>query len=101
MNRIIVLVGRVLANAPGDLVSIPGRIIPKTLKMILDTSLLNTLHYKVRITSKVEQSRERNSTLPYTFLGVVAIEKEAFRSPSKKVANFTYSLILYGQRKFI
>ena len=29
--------------------SIPGCIIPKTLKMVLDTTLLNTQHYKVRI----------------------------------------------------
>ena len=36
------LVGRVFANGPGDLDSIPGRVIPKTLKMVLDTSLLNT-----------------------------------------------------------
>ena len=33
---------RVFANGPGDLGSIPGRVIPKTLKMVLDTSLLNT-----------------------------------------------------------
>ena len=33
---------RVFANGPGDLGSIPGCIIPKTLKMALDTSLLNT-----------------------------------------------------------
>ena len=32
---------RVFANGPGDLGSIPGRVIPKTLKMILDTTLLN------------------------------------------------------------
>ena len=36
------LVGRVFANGLGDLGSIPGRVIPKTLKMVLDTSLLNT-----------------------------------------------------------
>ena len=36
------IVGRVFANGPGDLGSIPGRIIPKTLKLVLDTSLLNT-----------------------------------------------------------
>ena len=48
---------RVFANDPGDLGSIPGRVIPKTLKMVLDTSLLNTRQYKVRIESKVEQSR--------------------------------------------
>ena len=37
-------------------------------KMVLDASLLNTQHYKVRIKGKVEQSRERISTLPYTLV---------------------------------
>ena len=46
------------ANGPGDLGSIPGRVIPKTQKMVLDASLLNIQHYKVRIKGKVEQSRE-------------------------------------------
>ena len=55
--------GRVFANGPGDLGSIPGRVIPNTLKMVLDTSLLNTLQYKVRIEGEVEQSRERSSVL--------------------------------------
>ena len=59
-------VGRVFANDLGDLGSIPGHIIPNTLKMVLDTSLLNTQQYKVHIEGKVEQSRERSSTLPYT-----------------------------------
>ena len=55
---------RVFTNGPGDLGSIPGRVIPKTQKMVLDASLLNTQHYKVRIKGKVEQSRERSSALP-------------------------------------
>ena len=55
----------VFANGPGDLCSIPGRVIPKTLKMVLDTSLLNTQQYKVRIKGKVEQFREWSYTLPY------------------------------------
>ena len=42
-DRFIHLVYRVLDNGPGDLGSIP-----KTLKMVLDTSLLNTQQYKVR-----------------------------------------------------
>ena len=62
---LIDLVGRVFANGPGDLGSIPGRVLPKTLKMVLDTSLLNTQQYKVHIKGKVEQSRERSSALPY------------------------------------
>ena len=69
-------------TSPGNLGSIPGHIVPKTLKMVLDTSLFNTQWYKVHIKRKVEQSRERSNTLPYTFK--VAIEKGAFRSPSTK-----------------
>ena len=42
----------------------PGQVILKTQKMVLDAALLNTQHYKVRIKGKVEQSRERSSTLP-------------------------------------
>ena len=38
---------RVFANGPGDLGSKPGRVIPKTQKMVLDASLLYTQHYKV------------------------------------------------------
>ena len=62
----IVLVGRVFTNGLGDLGSIPGHVISKTLKMVLDTSLLDTQQYKVCIKGKVEQSRERSSALPYT-----------------------------------
>ena len=50
----------------GDLGSIPGCVIPKTLKMVLDTCLLNTQQYKVRIEGKVEQSGERSSALHST-----------------------------------
>ena len=48
----------VFANCQGDLGSIPGRVKPKTQKMLLDAALLNTLHYKVGIKGKVEPSRE-------------------------------------------
>ena len=51
---------RVFANGPGD--------IPKTQKMVLDASLLNTQHYEVRIKGKVEQSKEWSSALPYTLV---------------------------------
>ena len=78
--------GRVFANGPGDLGSIPGRVIPKILKMVLDISLLNTQQYKIGIKGKVEQSSERSSAL-----GVVAIEKGAFGSLSTTITNITYS----------
>ena len=32
------LVGKVFSNGPRDLGSIPGHVIPKTLKIVLDTS---------------------------------------------------------------
>ena len=60
------MVGRVFASGLRDLCSIPGRVIPKTLKMVLDTSLLNTQQYKVRVKGKVEQSKERSNALPNT-----------------------------------
>ena len=83
---------RVFAYGPGDLGSIPDWVIPKTLKMVLDASLLNTQHYKVRIKGKVEKSRERSSAL-----GVVAIKKVAFGSPSTMVDNFTNLSVTAGE----
>ena len=43
---LIGLVGRVFANGPEDRGSIPNRVIPKTLKIVLDISLLNIQQYK-------------------------------------------------------
>ena len=57
-------VGRVFANGPGDRGSITGCLIPKNLKMVLDSSLLNTQQYKVRIKGKVEESWERLAPSP-------------------------------------
>ena len=53
-------------NGAGDWGSIPGRVIPKTQKMVLDAALLNIQHDEVSIKGKVQQSRERSGTLPYT-----------------------------------
>ena len=72
---------RVFANGPGDLGSIPGRVIPKTLKMVLDTSLLNTQQYKVRIKGKSGAILGKEYRPPL-HLGVVAIEKGTFWSPT-------------------
>ena len=44
--RGLLLLGIVFVNSPGDLGSIPGQVIPKTSKMVLDISLLNTQQYK-------------------------------------------------------
>ena len=67
-NQAIGLMSKVFADRLGDQFSIPGRVILKTRKMVLDAVLLNTQHYKVRIKGKEEQSREWNSALPYTWV---------------------------------
>ena len=59
---------------------------------ITPCTLLYTQYYKVRIKSKVEQSRERSSA-PLRF-GVVAIEKGIFELPSTMVAYFLLLLIV-------
>ena len=59
---------RVFTNGLRDLGSIPGWVIPKIKKMVLEVSLLNTQHYKVWIKAKVEQFRERSSALLYTLV---------------------------------
>ena len=70
-------------------------------KMILDAPLLNTQQCKVGIKGKVEQSRERNSILPYTN-GVVAIEKEAFGSPQlRSPILLTYFFYFFGYFRLI
>ena len=55
---------RMFINGPGDRDSIPDQLILKTQKMVLDTSLLNTQHYKVRIKSKLEQSKNGAAPFP-------------------------------------
>ena len=53
---------RWFANGPGDLGSIPGSVIRKTLKMALDTPLINTQQYKVR--TKVKWSNPGKGVAP-------------------------------------
>ena len=57
---------RVFTNVLGDRTSIPDRVMPKTQKILLNTSLLNPQLFKVRVKGKVDQSRERSSTFLYT-----------------------------------
>ena len=60
------IVVRVFANGPGDLGSLLGRVITKTQKIVLNATLPNTQHDKVRIKGKVRQSSERSCALRYT-----------------------------------
>ena len=73
------LMGIIFANGPEDRGSIPGHVIPKTQKMVLDAALLNTQHYKVQIKGIVKQSRKVVALPPH--LGVVVIEQGDFGHP--------------------
>ena len=59
---------RVFTNGLGDRGSVPGHVIPKIQKMVLDATLLCTQHYKIRIKGKLEQSRQWSSALLYTLV---------------------------------
>ena len=61
------LMSRVFANGPGDRGSIPGWVISKTQKMVLDAALLNTQHYKVRL----KWSNPVNGVVPSLHLRVL------------------------------
>ena len=74
------------ANGLGDQGSILGWVIPKTKKIVLDVALISAQHYKVRM----------KSSGVILHLGVVAIEKGAFRPPSIQVANL--ELVSWNQR---
>ena len=56
--QVIGLMSRVFPNSPED----PGLVIPKIQKMLLDATLLNTQHYKVRI--KVKWSNPGKGVVP-------------------------------------
>ena len=79
---------RVFANSLGDEGSIPGRVMPKTQKMVLDAALLSPQHYTVRI--KGSGAIQRMELLPPLQHGIVTIEKGTFGSLSAMVANFTF-----------
>ena len=75
---------RMFANGPGDHGAIHGRVIPKTQKAVLDSFLL----YKVHIKGKWSKwSNPGIEEMPSLYLGVVAIEKGAFRSPWRRSTN--------------
>ena len=62
----------IFANGSGDWDSIPGRVLPKTQKIVLDAAFLSTQHYKVKIKGKVEiQGKELRPPLHF---GVVAVK---------------------------
>ena len=64
-NWFIDLDDRLFANEQGDRSSIPGRVIPKTQKIALDASLINTQHVsRVKWNSPRIQGKELSSPTP-------------------------------------
>ena len=86
LNRAIGLMSRVFANGLGDRGSIPGWVIPKTQNMVFDASLLSIIRYG----SRVKWINPGKGAVPFLHLGVVAIEKGTFWSPSTKGDNLLY-----------
>ena len=68
---------KVFVNDSGDRRSIPGRVIPKTQKIVFDASLLNTLHYKIC----GKWSTAGKDIVPSLYFGVVALDERAFGLP--------------------
>ena len=90
LNEAIGLIGRVLVNGLMRLGSIPGHVIPKTQKIVLDAALLNTWNYKVRA-KWINPGKE---VAPSATPRCSSYWKESLRvTPSTKVANFTYMLL--------
>ena len=67
----IVIMVRVFVSGSRDRSSLLGRVIPKTQKMILDFSLLNTKHYKVRVMGN--WNNPGKGVVPFPNFDVVAI----------------------------
>ena len=61
-NWLIHIVGRVFFNGPGERGSIPGGVLPKIPKMVLDACLLNSQQHKAWIKGNAVQSNERSSS---------------------------------------
>ena len=59
---------RMFTKGSREWILITHQIIPKTQKLVLNTSLLDTLHYKVCIKDKMDQFREKSCPHPYTFV---------------------------------
>ena len=83
--------GRMFANRPGDRGSIPGCVIPKTKKIVLNVTLLKTQHFKVQIKGKVEAflGKELHHRLLF---GVSANEKGVIGLLSTTITNFIFYL---------
>ena len=92
-----ILMIRVFANGPGDLGSIPGWVIPKTQKMVLDAFLL-----KLSITrygSKVKRSNPGKGILPSSTPWCSSYRKESFRVTLNYDWQLNFTFYLWSNSK--
>ena len=68
-------------------------------KMVLDATLLNTQYYKVRIKSKVEQSKERSCILLYTSVWYL-LKREPSGHPRLRLPTLLYFIIFLDTAVF-
>ena len=84
------------ANCPGNMDSIPDLVIPKTQKMVLGASLLNTQHY--RYGSRVQWSNPGKGVAPSPTPGCSSYRKGSLRVTLDYGRQF-YLLYLYSFEK--
>ena len=92
-------VSRVLAHGPKEQGSIPGWVIPKNQKWYLmpPCLILNIIRYG----SRIKWSNPGKGGVPTPTLGVIAIEKWTFGSPSFTIVNFVYIYIYISSTLYI
>ena len=76
-NQLIIQVGRVFANGPGDLDSIPCCVILKTFKMVVNTALLHTQQYK--LLSRGKWSNPGKGVTPFSIPRCSSYGKESLQ----------------------
>ena len=69
--------------------------------MELDTTLLNTQHYKVRFKGKVEQSREWSSALPYTLVQQLSKREPSGHPRLQSLTLLTYTIQQYHTLNYL
>ena len=82
----------VFASGPRDRGSILGRVTLKTQKMLLETSMLNTQHYKLQIKGKWSNPNKEVPPKPTPWCG--NYWKGSLRSPSTTVGQLIYIYII-------
>ena len=90
-HQLIGIMVRVFTNDPGDWGSIASRVIPKTQKIVLVASLLNSQNHKIQIKGKWN-NREKEVAL---FTIRRSNEKGTFGSPSTTVDQLYIYIYIY------